>query len=69
MLNFNVFLVTEVFLLPEDVRPPVCELEDTLFQPLEEDGQPDILSGGDGQQAGRHKVPQPVRLSKKKLKI
>ncbi len=51
--------------MPKDVRPPVCELEDTLLQPLEEDGQPDILSGGDGQQAGRHKVPQPVRLSKK----
>ncbi len=52
--------------MPEDVRPPVSELEDTLLQPLQEGGQPDILSGGDGQQAGRHKVPQPARLSKKK---
>jgi hypothetical protein len=62
VLNSNDLLVTEVFLVPEDVRPAVCELEDTLLQPLEEDGQPDILSGGDGQQAGLHKVPQPFRL-------
>ncbi len=62
VLNSNGLLVTEVFPVPEDVSPPVCELEDTLLQPLQEDGQPDILSGGDGQQAGPHKVPQPVRL-------
>ncbi len=55
--------MTEVFLVPEDVRPPVCEVEDTLLKPLQEDGQPDILSGGDGQQAGPHKVPQPFRLA------
>ncbi len=48
--------------MPEDVRPAVCELEDTLLQPLQEDAQPDILSGGDGQQAGPHKVPQTFRL-------
>ncbi len=62
VLNINRLLMTEVFLVPEDVRPPVCELEDTLLQPLEEDAQSDILSGGDGQQAGRHKAPQPFRL-------
>jgi hypothetical protein len=67
VLNFNVLLVTEVFLVPEDVRPPVCELEDTLLQPLEEDAQPDILSSGDGKQAGRHKVPQPVRLDRSNI--
>jgi hypothetical protein len=62
VLYFSGLLVTEVFLVPEDVCPPVCDLEDTLLQPLQEDAQPDILSGGDGQQAGRHKIPQPFRL-------
>jgi hypothetical protein len=65
VLNFNVLLATDVSLVPEDVRPPVCELEDTLLQPLQEDAQPDILGGRDGKQAGPHKIPQPVRLSKK----
>jgi hypothetical protein len=67
VMNFNGILVTEVFPVPEDVRPPVCELEDTLLQPLQEDGQPDILSGGDGQQAGPHKVPQFFRLDRSNI--
>ena len=48
--------------LPEDMLAPVGELPDALVQPVHQHAEPNVLCGGDGQQATLHQTPQLTRL-------
>ena len=41
---------------------PVGELPDALVQPVHQHAEPNVLCGGDGQQATLHQTPQLTRL-------